>query len=236
MSEREEDGMADDAVLVLDGIVKHYEQGARRIEVLNGVSCRVAPGEVVALIGPSGTGKSTLLHIAGLLERPDRGRIAIAGDDVSQASDARRTGLRRHRLGFVYQFHHLLPEFTALENAAMPLRIQGQPRARARECAARVLEELGLGERFDHLPAQLSGGEQQRVAIARALVHRPALLLADEPTGNLDEQTADRVMDLLVEQVRRHRVAALIATHNPQLAARADRILRLHEGRLERTA
>ncbi|RMF17994.1 MAG: ABC transporter ATP-binding protein [Alphaproteobacteria bacterium] len=222
-----------DAVLILDDIAKHYDQGQRRIEVLDGVSCRVAAGEVVALIGPSGTGKSTLLHIAGLLEHPDRGRIVIDGQEASGVPDRRATRLRRNRLGFVYQFHHLLPEFTALENVAMPLRIQGQPRARTRRAAAAMLEELGLAERIDHLPAQLSGGEQQRVAIARALVHRPSLLLADEPTGNLDEHTADRVMDLLIEQVRRHSVAALIATHNPQLAARADRILRLHEGHLE---
>ncbi len=222
-----------DPALVLDDIAKHYEQGPRRIEVLDGVSCRITKGEVVALIGPSGTGKSTLLHIAGLLEHPDRGRIVIDGEEASGASDQRRTELRRYRLGFVYQFHHLLGEFSALENVAMPLRIQGTSRRRARAEAGAVLAELGLRERLAHLPAQLSGGEQQRVAIARALVHRPSLLLADEPTGNLDEHTADRVMDLLIEQIRRHRVAALIATHNPHLAARADRILRLHEGRVE---
>ena len=224
------------SVLTAEAIAKSFLQGGRRIAVLEDVSLAVDAGEVVALTGPSGTGKSTFLHIAGLLERPDRGRIAIAGEDMTAAGERERTRTRRYRIGFVYQFHHLLPEFTAVENAAMPLRVAGRPRREAWESARRLLEQLGLAERLDHRPAALSGGEQQRVAIARALVHHPKLVLADEPTGNLDEHTADEVMDLFLAVARARRAAVLLATHNMALARRADRVLRLHEGRLEAVA
>ena len=223
-------------VLSAEAIAKSFLQAGRRIPVLEDVSLVVHAGEVVALTGPSGTGKSTFLHIAGLLERPDAGRIVIAGEDVTGASERERTRTRRHRIGFVYQFHHLLPEFTAVENAAMPLRVAGRPRQEAWENARQLLARLGLAERLDHRPAALSGGEQQRVAIARALVHHPKLVLADEPTGNLDEHTADEVMDLFLTVARERQAAVLLATHNMELAARADRILRLHEGRLETVA
>ncbi len=223
-------------VLSAEAIAKSFLQGGRRIPVLEDVSLVVHAGEVVALTGPSGTGKSTFLHIAGLLERPDAGRIVIAGEDVTGAGERERTRTRRHRIGFVYQFHRLLPEFTAVENAAMPLRVAGRPRQEAWENARQLLARLGLAERLDHRPAALSGGEQQRVAIARALVHHPKLVLADEPTGNLDEHTADEVMDLFLTVARERQAAVLLATHNMELAARADRILRLHEGRLETVA
>ncbi len=224
------------SVLMAEAIAKSFLQGGRRIAVLEDVSLTVHAGEVVALTGPSGTGKSTFLHIAGLLERPDAGRIAIAGEDMTAAGERERTRTRRHLIGFVYQFHHLLPEFTAVENAAMPLRVAGRPRREAHGQARSLLERLGLAERLGHRPAALSGGEQQRVAIARALVHHPKLVLADEPTGNLDEHTADEVMDLFLKVARARRAAVLLATHNMALAARADRVLRLHEGRLEAVA
>ncbi len=224
------------SVLRTEAIAKNFLQGGRRIAVLEDVSLEVHAGEVVALTGPSGTGKSTFLHIAGLLERPDGGRIAIAGADMTGAGDRERTRVRRHLIGFVYQFHHLLPEFTAIENAAMPLRVAGRSRQEAWQSARELLARLGLAERLDHRPAALSGGEQQRVAIARALVHHPKLVLADEPTGNLDEHTAEEVMDLFLTVARERQAAVLLATHNMDLAGRADRILRLHEGRLEAVA
>jgi lipoprotein-releasing system ATP-binding protein len=219
--------------LILEGIDKTYARGTPgEVRVLAGASLRLAPGEVVALVAPSGAGKSTLLHIAGLLDAPDAGRVTIAGTAATGASDAARTALRRARVGFVYQFHHLLPEFTAAENVMLPQLANGTPRAAAAARAASLLDRVGLAARAHHRPAALSGGEQQRVAFARALANAPALLLADEPTGNLDPATSDRVFGVLMEVVRETGLAALVATHNPGLAARMDRIVRLEGGRI----
>ena len=216
--------------LLLEGIRRTFVQAGSRLEVLKGAVLQVRPGEIVALVGPSGAGKSTLLQIAGLLEPPDDGRVVIAGQDCGQLSDDGRTRARRLALGFVYQFHHLLPEFSAQENVMLPQMIAGNARGAARARAAEILGRLGLGERLGHRPARLSGGEQQRVAIARALANAPKVLLADEPTGNLDGRTADQVFALLVEVVREQGAAALIATHNPDLAQRMDRVVRLADG------
>ena len=216
--------------LLLDRVVKTFEQGGRTLEVLRGVEMAIQPGEMVALVGPSGAGKSTLLHIAGLLERPDGGEVRIGGASAGSLNDDQRSRLRRRALGFVYQYHHLLPEFSAQENVVVPQMIAGTSRREARARAADLLASVGLAERLDHRPGKLSGGEQQRVAIARALANRPAVLLADEPTGNLDPETATHVFGLLTELVRTTRVAALIATHNLDLAARMDRVLRLEQG------
>ncbi|HXG79452.1 MAG TPA: ABC transporter ATP-binding protein, partial [Methyloceanibacter sp.] len=201
-------------MLRLEGLARSYTQGNRRIEVLQGASASFRPGEAVALLGPSGAGKSTLLHIAGLLERPDKGQVFINGVDCVGLSDTEQTRVRRMEVGFVYQFHHLLPEFSALENVMLPQLILGSERAAAEKRAKELLKSLGLEERWDHRPAQLSGGEQQRVAIARAVANGPKVLLADEPTGNLDPHTAERVFEQLVALVRRSGVAAVIATHN----------------------
>lgn len=222
-----------EAVLVLDDIKRTFSQGGVNVEVLRGVELTVSRGEIVALLGPSGSGKSTLLHIAGLLEQPSSGRIVIGGQDCSSMNDTERTRVRRDRLGFVYQYHHLLPEFSALENAAMPLRVRGQGAGAAARTAGELLTHLGLSHRLDHRPARLSGGEQQRVAIARAVVGRPDLLLADEPTGNLDEKTAEIVFGELTGLVRNSGIGALIATHNLDLARRMDRVVTLHEGKLQ---
>jgi lipoprotein-releasing system ATP-binding protein len=216
--------------LRLEHLQRSYAQGSRLIEVLKGATASFYPGEAVALLGPSGAGKSTLLHIAGLLEQPDSGTVLIDGVDCGNLGDAERTRMRRTEIGFVYQFHHLLPEFSALENVMLPQLILGLTRSEAESRATQLLEALGLGERGDHRPAQLSGGEQQRVAIARAVANGPKFLLADEPTGNLDPHTAARVFDQLLSLVRQSGVAALIATHNLDLAARMDRTLRLVEG------
>jgi len=216
--------------LRLEQLERAYAQGERLIEVLKGATASFYPGEAVALLGPSGAGKSTLLHIAGLLEQPDRGAVIIDGINCGTLGDAERTRMRRAEIGFVYQFHHLLPEFSALENVVLPQLILGLSRSEAESRAMELLEALGLGERADHRPAQLSGGEQQRVAIARAVANGPKFLLADEPTGNLDPHTADRVFEQLLSLVRQSGVAALIATHNLDLAARMDRTLRLVEG------
>lgn len=221
-----------DPVLQLQAIRRTFHQGGNNVEVLRGVELSVQRGEIVALLGPSGSGKSTLLHIAGLLEQPSSGRIVIGGQDCSAMGEADRTLTRRHRIGFVYQYHHLLPEFTALENAAMPLRVRGQGAGEAKATAGDLLKHLGLGHRLDHRPARLSGGEQQRVAIARAVVGKPDLLLADEPTGNLDEKTAEVVFGELTGLVRNTGIGALIATHNLDLAQRMDRVVTLHEGLL----
>jgi lipoprotein-releasing system ATP-binding protein len=193
----------------------------------------VRQGEIVALLGPSGSGKSTLLQAVGLLEGGFEGSIRIAGEEVSELSDANRTRVRRETMGFVYQFHHLLPDFSALENVVIPQLVRGATRAEAQERAESLLRSLGVGERLSHRPSKLSGGEQQRVAVARALANRPALVLADEPTGNLDEATADIVFAEFLSLVRGEGTAALVATHNERLAARMDRVLRLHEGLLE---
>ena len=218
--------------LSLEAVVMSFVQGGRRLEVLSGADLSIAAGEMVALVGPSGAGKSTLLHIAGLLERPESGEIHIAGTACSGLSDGRRTELRRDSLGFVYQYHHLLPEFSAVENVVVPQMIAGRGRGEARGAAMELLDSVGLEARADHRPGQLSGGEQQRVAIARALANGPSVLLADEPTGNLDPHTAAEVFEVLITRVREVGLAALIATHNPDLAGRMDRILRLDDGRI----
>lgn len=220
-------------VLELRDISRTFHQGGRDIDVLRDVEMSLVPGEIVALVGPSGAGKSTLLHIAGLLEKPDAGVVMVRSEDVSGLADADRTRLRRSALGFVYQFHHLLPEFSALENIILPQMIAGTSRAEARSRACELLDMVGLGERSTHRTAQLSGGEQQRIAIARSLANRPAILLADEPTGNLDSETAAGVFAEMLKLVRGANLAALIATHNHDLAAQMDRTLRLHEGRVE---
>jgi len=219
-------------VLRLEGIRRTFVQGGTRLEVLRGVDLALEPGRLVALVGPSGAGKSTLLHIAGLLERADAGEVAIDGRACRKLGDRERTRLRGERIGFIYQFHHLLPDFTALENVMLPQLVIGRGRPAARARGHELLDRMGLTARVRHRPGRLSGGEQQRVAIARALANGPALVLADEPTGNLDIATADHVFDVLVETVRATGTAALIATHNPELAARMDRILTLREGRL----
>ena len=224
--------MSETAALELIGIERTYPQAGQPLRVLNGVNLRIMPGELVALVGPSGAGKSTLLHLAGLLERPEAGMVRIAGRDCGRMSDDQRTALRRGTVGFVYQFHHLLPEFSALENVMIPQMIAGRSRAESRQRGRELLQMVGLGERESHRPARLSGGEQQRVAIVRALANGPAMLLGDEPTGNLDQHTADSVMSVLVNTVRRVGLAALIATHNLDLANRMDRILALEDGML----
>lgn len=220
------------STLALKGIERTFRQGKSRLEVLRGINLDLQEGEIVALVGPSGSGKSTLLQIAGLLEQPDKGDVVISGESCIGLSDDKRTSMRRHHLGFVYQYHHLLPEFTALENIAVPMIIAGISRKEARERAGEMLNWLGLKERATHRPARLSGGEQQRVAIGRALANAPNLLLADEPTGNLDPHTADDVFGVLMRLARGAGLAALIATHNPDLASRMDRIVSLEDGHL----
>jgi lipoprotein-releasing system ATP-binding protein len=220
--------------LKLTGIGRRFRQGEGWLEVLRGANLELAPGAVVALMGPSGSGKSTLLQIAGLLERPDAGEVLLDGRACGRLSDSERTRIRRETLGFVYQFHHLLPEFSALENVMLPAMIAGSSRSAARARARELLTALGVERRESHRPARLSGGEQQRVAIARAMANRPAVLLADEPTGNLDEATASAVFATLVQAARETTAALLIATHNAELAARADATLRLHNGVIER--
>ena len=218
--------------LWLENIERRYGRGETIIDVLTGADLAMWPGESVALIAPSGAGKSTLLHLAGLLEPPDAGEVFVAGRPTSKMSDAARTAIRRTEIGFVYQFHHLLPEFSALENIVLPQMILGLGRAEAGKRASELLDFLGLAARVNHRPAELSGGEQQRVAIARALANAPRVLLADEPTGNLDPKTADLVFDTLSALARASRVAALIATHNLDLAARMDRRVTIREGRV----
>lgn len=220
------------AVLKLAEVTQSFGQGDAQLDVLRGVDFELHPGEIVALLGPSGSGKSTLLHIAGLLEAAGGGTVMIAGQDASKADDKARTALRRDHLGFVYQFHHLLPEFSALENVVMPQRVAGVSVKDAETRATALLTDLGLADRLTHRPAELSGGEQQRVAIARALANRPAVLLADEPTGNLDPRLSDAVFDNLLGLVRQEGVAALIATHNLDLAARMDRVVTMEDGLL----
>lgn len=219
-------------VLRLERLERAYTQGDRRIVVLNGATASFFPGETVALLGPSGAGKSTLLHIAGLLERPDSGAVILNGVDCVTLSDYEQTRMRRMEVGFVYQFHHLLPEFSALENVELPQLILGVDREQAKTRAQQLLASLGLEDRWDHRPAELSGGEQQRVAIGRAVANDPKVLLADEPTGNLDPHTAERVFEELLRLVRDEGVAAVVATHNLDLAARMDRVLCLVDGLL----
>jgi len=222
-----------DPILSVRGLTRSFEQGGVTIDVLCGVDISIAPGEIVALLGPSGSGKSTMLQAIGLLEGGFGGSIRIAGSDAEALDDDARTTLRREALGFVYQFHHLLPDFSAMENVVLPQLIADRKRDEAEARASQLLAELGLAERLHHRPSQLSGGEQQRVAVARALANRPPLILADEPTGNLDEKTADRVFEQFAALTRGEGSAALVATHNERLAARMDRVVRLHEGVLE---
>jgi lipoprotein-releasing system ATP-binding protein len=222
-----------DPILRLSGISKAYNPGKpNEVHVLRGIDLEVAAGEVVALVAPSGAGKSTLLHIAGLLDAADSGTVEIAGDDLTGQSDRKRTGVRRADVGFIYQFHHLLPEFTALENIVLPQLANGVARAAAEARGRELLAEVGISERADHRPAAMSGGEQQRVAFCRALANEPRLLLADEPTGNLDPTTSDQVFCALMSLVRSTGLAAVIATHNLELAARMDRQIRLEAGQL----
>jgi lipoprotein-releasing system ATP-binding protein len=218
--------------LYLSSVERRYPQGDSFLEVLRGADLAIWPGEIVALVAPSGTGKSTLLHVAGLLEKPDGGEVYVGPNPTASMSDKERTRIRREELGFVYQFHHLLPEFSALENVVLPQLIRGLKRSEAEDRAQQLLVFLGLGKRLDHRPGELSGGEQQRVAIARAVANAPRLLLADEPTGNLDPHTADRVFQTLVAIVRASRLAALIATHNMDLAARMDRRVTIRDGKI----
>lgn len=223
-----------DPILTLTGIAKAYNVGKpNEVTVLQGTDLTVQKGEVVALVAPSGAGKSTLLHIAGLLDTPDAGQVAIAGRDMTKLSDRKRTAVRRNDVGFIYQFHHLLPEFTALENIVLPQLANGVSERDATARAQDLLARVGIAERGDHRPAALSGGEQQRVAFCRALANKPQLLLADEPTGNLDPDTSDVVFDALMELVRGTGLAAVIATHNLDLAARMDRMVRMTAGTLE---
>ncbi len=218
--------------LELRGVARVYRGDAGELPVLRGADLTVRSGEIVALVAPSGAGKSTLLHVAGLLDRPDDGSVLIEGRDAGSLPDAARTAIRRDTIGFVYQFHHLLAEFSALENVVLPQMIAGRSRRLAEDRAQTLLTTFGLGARLGHMPGKLSGGEQQRVAIGRALANGPKLLLADEPTGNLDVATAEAVFAELLAIVRDHGLAALIATHNPELAARMDRTVTLREGRL----
>ncbi|WP_116599976.1 ABC transporter ATP-binding protein [Primorskyibacter marinus] len=227
------DAQSHNTVLNLTAITKTYNKGAQsEVQVLNGASLRVAAGEVVALVAPSGAGKSTLLHIAGLLDTPDSGTVQIGGEDMTARSDRRRTLTRRSEVGFIYQFHHLLPEFSALENIVLPQLANGVSRREAQARAMDLLTRVGIAPRASHRPAALSGGEQQRVAFCRALANTPRLLLADEPTGNLDPATSDQVFDALMDLVKATGLAAVIATHNPDLAARMDRTVRMENGRL----
>jgi lipoprotein-releasing system ATP-binding protein len=223
-------------VLKVTGLTRSFTQGGVTIEVLRGVDLNVGPGEIVALLGPSGSGKSTMLQAVGLLEGGFDGSIRIGGEEAAKLDNDGRTRLRRDALGFVYQFHHLLPDFNAVENVILPQVIRDVEMSVARARAESLLTSLGLGHRLEHRPSQLSGGEQQRVAVARALANQPALVLADEPTGNLDERTADVVLAEFLRLVRGEGSAALVATHNERLAQKMDRVVRLHEGRLEEDA
>ncbi|MBO6895323.1 MAG: ABC transporter ATP-binding protein [Roseibium sp.] len=218
------------AALELAGITRSFDEGARQLHILKGANLRIEAGEMVALVAASGTGKSTLLHIAGLLERPDDGDVFLGPVNCSELSDNERTAIRRNDIGFVYQFHHLLPEFTAQENIMMPQMIRGLPRKLAAERADELLDYMRLGERGKHRPSELSGGEQQRVAVARAVANAPRILLLDEPTGNLDPKTANYVFDALSALVRASGVATLFATHNMELAGRMDRAITLQDG------
>lgn len=219
-------------VIELKGVERHYEQGSRKLTILNNANFSLKAGEMVALVAPSGAGKSTLLHTAGLLERPDAGDVFLNGRACGRLSDDERTAIRRNDVGFVYQFHHLLPEFSALENVMMPQLVKGLTPAQASERAEQLLDYMKIGKRAQHRPSELSGGEQQRVAIARAVANAPLVLLADEPTGNLDPVTAGYVFDALSALVRQSGLAALIATHNHELAARMDRRVTLADGKI----
>lgn len=224
--------MAKEAVLKLVGVERHYEQGERKLTILNGADFTLHRGEMVALVAPSGAGKSTLLHTAGLLEKPDAGEVFLNDRACGRLTDGERTAIRRNEIGFVYQFHHLLPEFSALENIIMPQLIAGLPKAEASARAQQMLEYMKIGKRGHHRPSELSGGEQQRVAIARAVANAPQVLLADEPTGNLDPKTASYVFEAMEALVRQSGLCAMIATHNHELAARMDRRVTLDQGKI----
>lgn len=224
--------MTDEPVLELSNVRQSFRSGERMLEVLRGVDLALRPGEMTGLVGPSGSGKSTLLHVAGLLEKPDEGEVRIGGRDALKMSDKQRTMIRRTDLGFVYQFHHLLPELNAIDNVAAPLMLNGQSRSKARERAHELLRMMGLLDRDHHRPGQLSGGEQQRVAIARSLANKPRALIADEPTGNLDPNTSRLVFKGLHDIARQEKVAVLVATHNLELSALMDRVLTLQDGKL----
>lgn len=224
--------MSDQVPLELESVERSFQQGTGRLDVLRGVSLSLKAGEITALVGPSGTGKSTLLHIAGLLEQPTSGKVILDGQDCTAMDDSARTVIRQTGVGFVYQFHHLLPEFSAAENVMLPQMIAGVGKSESRIRAESLLKEVGLDERLSHRPSELSGGEQQRVAIVRALANKPRVLLADEPTGNLDEGTASIVFDVMLNVVRQSNVSALIATHNIELAERMDRVVSLRDGLL----
>ncbi len=226
------DPFEEGVLLKIEGLEKTFIQGGQKLTIFKDLHLKLEAGELVALVGPSGAGKSTLLHIAGLLDKPTAGQIKINGQYVQKLSDLQRTRLRRDFIGFVYQSHYLLPEFTALENVAMPQIIKGAKKSHAKDKAAQILESLGLSHRLTHRPGRLSGGEQQRVAIGRALANDPKLLFADEPTGNLDPHTSAEVFDLLLDQVRQRQIGALIATHNLALADRMDRALELKAGKI----
>lgn len=217
-------------VLRLHNVTKEFSQGDQKIQALKGVNLEVKKGELVALIGPSGSGKTTLLQIAGLLDQASTGQIVINDIDASKAGEKSRTEIRKNHIGFVYQFHHLLPEFSALENVALPLLIQGVNRKKSYEEATKVLEEVGLSDRLNHKPAELSGGQQQRVALARAVVSRPSLILADEPTGNLDSELAEKIFALLQSLVKNYEIGCLVVTHNLELAKKANRVVMIKDG------
>ncbi len=224
--------MSDSPLLNVVGLEKTFHQGGHDLTIFQGLDMNIVPGEIVALVGPSGAGKSTLLQLIGLLDTPSAGQIVIDGRDVSRMNDRARTQVRRDAIGFIYQFHNLQPEFTAQENVILPQMIAGKSKREARERADKLLSALGLGHRLDHRPARLSGGEQQRVAIARAIANKPRLLLADEPTGNLDPVTSDHVFEMLIQLVRSAGIGAVIATHNMALADRMDRVLEMKNGQL----
>ena len=217
-------------VLKLVNVIKYFSQADQKIEVIKGADLEVKKGELVALIGPSGSGKTTLLQIAGLLDVASSGQILINNIDASKANDKTRTEIRKHHIGFVYQFHHLLPEFSALENVAMPLLIQGKSKDVAFAAATKILEEVGLSDRLNHKPAELSGGQQQRVALARAVVTKPSLILADEPTGNLDSEFAEKIFTLLQSLVKNYEIGCLVVTHNLELTKKADRVVSIRDG------
>lgn len=220
-------------IVEINEVYKSFDQGAHHLEILKGVNLNIASGEIVALVGASGAGKSTLLHILGLLEHADSGEVVMSGVPTSDLNDIKRTKIRRHEIGFVYQFHNLLPEFSALDNVIIPQLVAGVSKKDASERAEELLEKMGLSERLTHLPSELSGGEQQRVAIARAIANRPRLILADEPTGNLDEKTGNGVMDILLDLSKQEGISALIATHNNMLAQRMDRVIVLKNGEIK---